>query len=633
MVPAPAKHDSLGFNVAAGKMIPRQSESSQTVVDDPAKVSPLAPSWERPPESSAAVREPNLPAGREGPVSAPSMRAEAPTDGAAPVAGSSARAAGDGEQPPLAVDRGAPTGSPVPDKFAAAGPKTVPGERRGRLFVPIAVTSAAVLMIATLGVIFALRLNSRGSGGTTPAPAATLDAGVATGPTAPPATAPPTAMPSSGPVAPPPGSDAGAPPPTFAKGARTGDFGVAGARDEGALLPVPAHAPVWGEPDAPVTLVVFGDLDCKHTRRLFSVLDTLKSDFGKDLRLAWVHTPLDVHPNALHASQSMAALTREYGSSAFWRILEEWAHSPQAPNDVSIVRWGADVGIRVDPAKLTGDKLAEKQVADDRALGIRFGVRSTPTLYLNGELIEGFHSRGELHRAIQSELSATRSLVAAGVDPSAIYSTRVKKNLIDVGEAIPERLCPALLDAPVLGKADALVTIVEFSDFECTYCAKVQPTLKQLRARYGDDLRLVWKHLPLGVHERARPAATLAIEAQKQLGDPAFWQVHDALFAQQANLSDATLLKIATDAGLPPSVMTAIRGDTRRPRIEADIREADRVGAKGTPTFYVNGRLLEGAQPLSKFDELVSAELKVARRLVSGGTPRREIYDAVCGRP
>ncbi|MCA9626807.1 MAG: DsbA family protein, partial [Myxococcales bacterium] len=204
---------------------------------------------------------------------------------------------------------------------------------------------------------------------------------------------------------------------------------------------------------------------------------------------------------------------------------------------------------------------------------------------------------------------------------------------IDVGEAIPERLCPALLDAPVLGKADALVTIVEFSDFECTYCAKVQPTLKQLRARYGDDLRLVWKHLPLGVHERARPAATLAIEAQKQLGDPAFWQVHDALFAQQANLSDATLLKIATDAGLPPSVMTAIRGDTRRPRIEADIREADRVGAKGTPTFYVNGRLLEGAQPLSKFDELVSAELKVARRLVSGGTPRREIYDAVCGRP
>ncbi|MCA9645024.1 MAG: thioredoxin domain-containing protein, partial [Myxococcales bacterium] len=334
-----------------------------------------------------------------------------------------------------------------------------------------------------------------------------------------------------------------------------------------------------------------------------------------------------------HAAQSTAALTREYGSSAFWRVLEEWAHSPDAPNDASLVRWAGDAGIRVDPAKLTGDSIAEKQVAEDRALGIRFGVRSTPTLYLNGALIEGFHSRGELHRAIQSELSATRSLVAAGVEPNALYSTRVKKNLIDVGEAIPQRVCPALLDAPVLGKSDALVTIVEFSDFECAYCEKVQPTLKQLRARYGDDLRLVWKHLPLGVHERARPAATLAIEAQKQLGDAGFWKVHDALFANQADLSDAALLKIGTDAGLPATVMEAVRGDTRRPRVEADIREADRVGAKGTPTFYVNGRLLEGAQPLAKFDELVSAELKVARRLVSGGTPRQEVYDTVCGRP
>ena len=99
------------------------------------------------------------------------------------------------------------------------------------------------------------------------------------------------------------------------------------------------------------------------------------------------------------------------------------------------------------------------------------------------------------------------------------------------------------------------------------------------------------------------------------------------------NLSDAALLKIGTDAGLPATVMEAVRGDTRRPRVEADIREADRVGAKGTPTFYVNGRLLEGAQPLAKFDELVSAELKVARRLVSGGTPRQEVYDTVCGRP
>ncbi|MGE3672370.1 MAG: thioredoxin domain-containing protein [Polyangiaceae bacterium] len=625
MEPAPAKHNSLGFNVAAGKLVPRQTEPIDTVVDDATRVSPLAASWERPPPSASAFKElGSAEPAADQPASGPSV--EAPE---LPASSATVEAPVGATKPERTLEK-PPAGPPVPDKFIHADtkPKEPAGEGRRSLFVGVAITSAAVLVVATLGVIFAMRLSSRGSTATAPSATvapATPDAGVAAAPTAPATSTPPTSAPSP--------ADAGVAPPSFAKGASSGEFGLAGHRDESALLPLPSHAPVWGEATAPVTLVVFGDLECKHTRRLFSVLDTLKSDFGKDLRLAWVHTPLTVHPGALRASQSMAALTRQYGSSAFWRILEEWAHSPDAPNDASLVRWGSDAGIRVDATKLTGDSVAEKQVADDRALGIRFGVRSTPTLYLNGALIEGFHSRGELHRAIQSELSATRSLVAAGVDPSSVYATRVKKNLIDVGEAIPERVCPALLDAPVLGKSDALVTIVEFSDFECAYCEKVQPTLKQLRTRYGDDLRLVWKHLPLGVHERARPAATLAIEAQKQLGDAGFWKVHDALFANQADLSDAALLKIATDAGLPGTVMEAVRGDTRRPRIEADIREADRVGAKGTPTFYVNGRLLEGAQPLAKFDELVSAELKVARRLVSGGTPRQEVYDTVCGRP
>src|SRR5690606_13273388 len=119
-----------------------------------------------------------------------------------------------------------------------------------------------------------------------------------------------------------------------------------------------------------------------------------------------------------------------------------------------------------------------------------FGVRSTPTMYLNGALIEGFHSRGVMHRLVQSELSAVRALLASGLGAQDVYLARVKKNLIDVGEAIPPRVCPALLDAPVLGKNDALVTVVQFSDFECRSCAEVQPTLRRLKARYADDLRL-----------------------------------------------------------------------------------------------------------------------------------------------
>ena len=107
--------------------------------------------------------------------------------------------------------------------------------------------------------------------------------------------------------------------------------------------------------------------------------------------------------------------------------------------------------------------------------------------------------------------------------------------------------------SPVLGEKDAIVTIVEFSDFQCPYCKAVEETLKQVRAKYGKDVRLVWKNEPLPFHPRAEPAAELALEARAQKGDVGFWAAHDALFASQPKLADADLESIGRDLKLDVS--------------------------------------------------------------------------------
>jgi protein-disulfide isomerase len=183
--------------------------------------------------------------------------------------------------------------------------------------------------------------------------------------------------------------------------------------------------------------------------------------------------------------------------------------------------------------------------------------------------------------------------------------------------------------SPVLGKKDALVTIVEFSDFQCPFCKRAEPTLATLRAKYGDDLRMVWKDEPLSFHPQAGPSAELAREARKQLGDVGFWRAHDMLYASSPNLQPNDLDVVAESLGLNVRLVhTAIDDKGYQQSINEDVALANVVGAQGTPTFFINGRKLTGAQPVGKFEQIIDEELPKARALVASGTPRERVYDA-----
>jgi protein-disulfide isomerase len=188
-------------------------------------------------------------------------------------------------------------------------------------------------------------------------------------------------------------------------------------------------------------------------------------------------------------------------------------------------------------------------------------------------------------------------------------------------------------DDPARGPADALVTLVVFSDFECPFCKHATSIFDKLLADLPGDVRLVWKDLPLPRHAYAEDAAELARLARERHGDAGFWKAHDLLYEAQDHLGETTFRRIADDLGLGwATAQQAMRGAKYGGVIQADIALSDRVLVEATPTTFVNGIKLKGAQPYERVRALVDGELTKARRLLEKGTPRPGLYAAIMAR-
>ena len=162
-----------------------------------------------------------------------------------------------------------------------------------------------------------------------------------------------------------------------------------------------------------------------------------------------------------------------------------------------------------------------------------------------------------------------------------------------------------------MGPENAPITIVEFSDFQCPYCSRVVPTLKEIVARYPDEVRVVFRHLPLDFHAQARGAAMASICAGQQ---EKFWEYHDLLFANQRAMGRDQLSGYATGLGLDMELFEACMAAPETDAlVAADLEAAERLGATGTPSFFINGIFLNGAQPVEAFERLIQEELAESR--------------------
>jgi protein-disulfide isomerase len=401
------------------------------------------------------------------------------------------------------------------------------------------------------------------------------------------------------------------------------------AEDRTALVPVVANRPLWGPREAPVTITVFGDLACPHTVSLLRGLLGEKLRRGNDVRLAFRHFPLSQHAQGKRAAETLAAIHLSRGDHAFWSALAALLRYGGAVDAGVLENSLAAAELELSPAEVEAPGVKGALEAD-RVLGTSLYVRETPTVFVNGVRLEGYPSAPALKDVLDQELKASYLALASGVGPAALYRQRTAKNLVNLGDDPPARACVRAGASPSRGLATAPVTVVEFSDLECELCRKGAESLRGALARHPSEVRAVWKHYPLPQHDRARYAASFALEARRLGRDSAFFTVIDALLAPGTVLDDPTLARAATRARLQPEALFAGAGSANHDAaIDADITEARALKVTGVPTYFVNGRLIAGALSAPELEAMLREELALARRVRSQGAGN--VGDLACG--
>jgi Na+/H+ antiporter NhaA len=241
--------------------------------------------------------------------------------------------------------------------------------------------------------------------------------------------------------------------------------------------------------------------------------------------------------------------------------------------------------------------------------GIVAGIGFTVSLLIASLAFHGEQLQeakvGVLSSAIAASLLGWLAFRIARMLP-ARFLTGTSERLVDLAVPVdPER-------DHVRGGGDAPVTLVEYGDFECPYCGRAEPAVREIVAEFGDDLRYVFRHLPLAdVH----PNAHLAAEAAEAAGEQGkFWEMHDLLFEHQDALLPMNLVGYAGELGLDVDRFTdELRRRVYAARVAEDIDTADQSGVTGTPTFFVNGRRQQGSFDIDTLSAAVRAALERAR--------------------
>ena len=394
--------------------------------------------------------------------------------------------------------------------------------------------------------------------------------------------------------------------------------------DPNAVYKVPlGDSPAKGSKAAKVTMIMFSDFQCPYCGRVESTLRELEQGYGKDLRIVWKNNPLPFHPNAMPAAKAAMAAAAQ---GKFWemhdRIFSDQAHLDSS----TFERYAQDLGLNVPQFRAAiRDPKIEQEIRSDQQLALRFGALSTPAFFINGRFARGALPAESFKVIIAKEIDAANAALERGVRPTELYADLTKdgKEKAEGGAAAPQQQRPGrpdpntvyrvlIGDAPTKG-ADARhakVTIVEFSDFQCPYCGRVEPTLDQLLKEYGKEVRFAFKELPMPFHNNAHVAAEAALEAKAQ---GKFWEMHDLMFTNQQALDRASLEKYAARIGLDvEKFKSALDAGKWKQKVDIETKEGNRVGANGTPWFFINGKSLVGQLPYDTFKAKVEEAIKDA---------------------
>jgi protein-disulfide isomerase len=374
-----------------------------------------------------------------------------------------------------------------------------------------------------------------------------------------------------------------------------------------------AHDQRRGAAATKVTIVEFSDFQCPFCKRAEPTVKGVLDKYGKDVSLVWMNQPLPFHDHAMDAATAFQAAARQ-GSEKAWKLHDKMYDNNTALTRADIEKYAGEVGLNTSKFKKDWDdpKIKSEVEADQKAANAA-GANGTPTFFINGRELVGAQPADAFEKLIDDEIKKADELIKKGTPLKDVYKKRIEEAALapapSAAPAAPEGKQDIKLgDAPVKGPAGAKVTVVAFSDFQCPFCSRAVPVMKQIEDEYKGKVKIAFKQLPLPFHDKAHLAAEAALAANEQ---GKFWQMHDKLFANQQALDRPSLEKYAEEIGLNMTKFKAALDSGKfKDKVDSDAKEGAAVGATGTPTFFINGTKVVGAQPFDAFKTVIDSELK-----------------------
>lgn len=397
----------------------------------------------------------------------------------------------------------------------------------------------------------------------------------------------------------------------------------AALRDGRVALRIDGFVVARGATSPLVTAVLFGDFTDRGSATLAAGFEAARVRWPDDVRVEFVHVPAVTRALAQDAAQVAIEAGR---SGRFWAMHDRLFATEVADRE-ALVAAAQELGLgREAVLQALADGVHRPWIDANTSAARALGIGAAGVGFVNGRAapldVDGIVALVDDERAAIAALvreGLPRAAIREEILASAAPPTPGPPASATAGGPDPAvNYAIAALDRPVLGPRDAPVTVIVFSDFQCPFCARVQPVLEQLRAAHPDDVRIVFRNLPLPFHRHARELAklALAVDALAPARGGArskFWRFHDLLFARK-ELGEANWKFAAKRVGLDPKrIAKASLAAAIEAAIVRDEEDARAFGVSGTPTFFVNGRVLVGAQGLESFEALVREELAKAQ--------------------
>ena len=383
------------------------------------------------------------------------------------------------------------------------------------------------------------------------------------------------------------------------------------------FVPV-GNSPVKGNATAPVTIVVFSEFQCPFCSRVEGTIKELQTKYGNDIRIVWKNNPLPFHDKAEPAARAGIAAAAQ---GKFWELHDKMFANQQALGAEDIKKYATELGLNM--ARFEADMNAPSAAAtvkEDQALATRLAARGTPHFFINGFRLRGAQPAPKFIEIIDRELARAKAKIASGTPAAGVYdalqASANKGEAKMLAGSAPAAGKPEAPKAPVKipvgkepskGPADAKVTIVEYTDFQCPFCSRFATNLDEA-IKGNPNVRVVLKQFPLPFHNNADIAAQAGLAAHAQ---GKFWEMHDKMFANQQKLSRPDLEGYAQEIGLNMATFkNALDQGTYAQQVKDETAEGQKFGVQGTPSWFVNGVFQSGALPpdaiKAKIDEFMT---------------------------